>query len=88
MKNNKFNIGPLVRLEERIVNGLTNQRDKTAVRYPLFFGMAVTFGLVATFYGFEGLINKVTWLQENPWATLLVGVTVLIITGTAYKKLN
>lgn len=88
MKNHKFDIGPIARLEEKLVSRLTSQRDKTAVRFPLLFGMAVTFGLVSTFYGFEGLINKVTWLQDNPWATLVVGVTVLIATGTAYKKLN
>lgn len=88
MLNHKFNIEPLAKLEQKVVHSLTNQRDKTAVRFPLLFGLAVTFGLVSTFYGFEGLINKVVWLQDNPWATLLVGVIVLIATGTAYKKLN
>ena len=88
MKNRSFDIKPLADLEDKLVQRIARQRDKTAVRFPLLFGLAVTFGLVSTFYGFEGLINKVDWLQDNPWATLVVGVTVLIATGTAYKKLN
>ena len=88
MKNSKIDIKPLTDLEDKFIKRLTTQRDKTAVRFPLLFGLAVTFGLVSTFYGFEGLINKIDWLQNNPWATLVVGVSVLIATGTAYKKLN
>ena len=75
-------------LEERVIKKLVERRDFTAQKFPLGFGLAASFGLVATFYGFEGLISKVDWLADKPWAVLLVGVTVLLVTGTAYKKLN
>lgn len=79
---------PLTEVEERIAHKILDSRDRVAVRFPLAFGLAASFGLVATFYGFEGLINKIPLLQNNPWLVLATGVTVLLITGTAYRKLN
>lgn len=79
---------PFTDVEERIIRALTERRDRTAQRFPLGFGLAASFGLVATFYGFEGLINKVDMLKNNPWAVLAVGVVILVVTGTAYHKLN
>jgi uncharacterized integral membrane protein len=46
------------------------------------------FGLVATFYGFEGLIDSVDILADNPWAILATGIGTLAFTGTLYKKLQ
>lgn len=79
---------PLTEVEEKIAHKIADGRDKAAVKFPLIFGLAASFGLVATFYGFEGLINKIPLLQNNPWLVLATGVTILLVTGTAYKKLN
>lgn len=88
MKNNKHDHIPFTEVEEKIIRKLAEQRDLTAQKFPLGFGLAASFGLVATFYGFEGLINKVEILNNNPWMVLVVGVVILVITGTAYRKLN
>jgi hypothetical protein len=85
---NKKNIVPFTDAEERLLHKLSESRDKTAVRFPLFFGLAASFGLVSTYYGFEKLIDKVDLFASHPWLILVVGVVVLILTGTAYKKLN
>jgi hypothetical protein len=88
MKNNKHDHIPFTEVEEKILHKLTEQRDLTARKFPLGFGLAASFGLVATFYGFEGLINRIDLLNNNPWMVLVVGVVILVITGTAYRKLN
>jgi hypothetical protein len=86
--NKKHDYVPFTEIEERIAHKVVEGRDKAAVRFPLVFGLLASFGIVSVFYGFEALINKVDWLRDNPWAMLLVGVSTLIATGTAYKKLN
>ena len=88
MKKNIHDRLPFTDVEEKIAQRILEGRDKAAVKFPLVFGMAASFGLVSTFYGFEALINKVEWLKDNPWLMLLVGVSTLVATGTAYKKLN
>lgn len=88
MKKNRYDHLPFTEVEEKIAHRLLDGRNKAAVKFPLVFGLAASFGLVATFYGFEGLINKVDMLRDNPWMVLGVGVAVLLITGTAYRKLN
>lgn len=88
MKKNKHDHLPFTDIEEKIAHVLTDRRDRAAVKFPLIFGLAASFGLVSTFYGFEGLINKIPMLQNNPWLVLVTGVVVLLATGTAYRKLN
>lgn len=67
---------------------LAEKRQSVFERFPLLFTMLATFGVVATFYGFEGLINKVDVLADNPFILLGAGVSTLVITGTLYKKLG
>lgn len=85
---NKRSVEPFTKIEEKIAHKVVEGRDRAAVKFPLVFGLLASFGLVATFYGFEALLNKIDWLRDNPWLMLLVGVSTLIATGTAYKKLN
>ncbi len=74
-------------VEKRVVNRLTSGRDSAFGRFPLLFTMLASFGVVATFYGFERLIDKSEFLSDNPFILLGVGVLTLILTGTLYKKL-
>jgi uncharacterized membrane protein len=73
----------------KVENALKIQERKEAVftRFPLLFTLLGAFGLVATFYGFEKVIDQ-TGLSENPWILLAIGLVVLIFTGTLYKKLG
>ena len=63
-------------------------RDSAFNRYPLVFVFLSTFGLVATFYGFEKVIDNVPFFSENPYMVLVTGIAILIFTGTLYKKLS
>lgn len=73
--------------EEKVVGGLLRRRQSAFHRFPLLFTMLTTFGLVATLYGFERLIDKAEFLSDNPLILLGLGVVTLVVTGTLYKKL-
>ena len=72
------------RLRERIA-GL---QESAFERFPLVFTMLGTFGLVAPLYGFEGVLDNVSFFADNPVAMLITGVVVLIVTGSLYRQLN
>ena len=57
-------------------------------RYPALFALAGTFGFVATLYGFEKLIDKIDLFVNNPWILLATGISVLLVTGAFYNKLQ
>ena len=66
---------------------LVGKKQAVFQRFPLLFTLLGTFGLVATFYGFEGVMDK-TGLSENPWILLGIGIVILIFTGTLYRRLG
>lgn len=63
-------------------------RTSVFKRFPIVFILLVTFGVVATFFGFERIIAEITWLSDRPWLVLATGILVLMGTGTLYKKLG
>jgi len=79
---------PFTDMEERIARRIIEQRSRAAVKFPLVFGIATSFGIVATYYGFEKLMDRIDLFTEQPWMLLVVGITTLLITGAAYSKLN
>ncbi len=74
--------------ELKIIKNLVNQPRNALHRFPLLFTMLASFGLVSTFYGFEGIINRIDLLANNPVILLGVGLSLLALTGTLYKKLG
>lgn len=74
--------------EKSVVEKITQKKHNVLDRFPLLFTLLGSFGLVATFYGFEHLIDKSVLLSENPLILLGLGVSTLIFTGTLYKKLG
>lgn len=57
-------------------------------RFPVLFSLLVTFGVAATLLGLEQIILQYDILQNSPWLIFLIGVSVLVFTGTLYKKLG
>ncbi len=74
--------------EINVLHKLSEQRQNAVHKFPLLFTMLGAFGLVATFYGFEGIIDKIDLLSNNPVILLGIGISTLAITGTLYKKLG
>ena len=63
-------------------------RTSFSLRHPIAFVLLSTFGLVATFYGFEKIIDKIDPINNNPWIVLALGLFILSITGNLLKKLR
>lgn len=63
-------------------------RQSVFKRFPVIFTLLVTFGVAATFYGFEMILARYQLLQQYPWLILSLGIGTLVATGTLYKKLG
>lgn len=74
--------------EKNVAEKLTGTKQSAFERFPLVFTLLGAFGLVATFYGFERLIDQVDFLSRNAWILLGTGIGTLIFTGTLYDKLK
>lgn len=88
MADKKKDYIPFTDREERLIAGLSAKRDSAEAKFPLLTAILVTFGFVSTLYGFEKLIDKVAFFEQNPLILLLLGLTTLGLTGAVYKKLN
>ena len=74
---------------EHTVDTVMNPVRKTVFsRFPVLFMLLVAFGGTATFLGFELLLIQMPFLYERPWLISAIGVTILILTGRLYKKLE
>lgn len=71
------------------LNNLFNEKGKSVFsRYPLTFALLVVFGVSMVSVGIKDLLYEIHFLQNQPFMMLLLGIIVLIITGTLYKKLD
>jgi len=61
---------------------------KALERFPTVFLLLVTSGVVMVLFGFEKLFDRISFLNENPVVMIVVGVSILIFTGSLYKKLS
>jgi len=67
---------------------LAQTRNTAFRRFPLIFTLLGTFGLVSTLYGFQHVLDRIPVLANNPIVALIVGIIILLFTGTLYKKLG
>ncbi len=73
----------------KIIKKLRGKRElRQESRFPLVSALFATFGVVAVFYGFEKIIDRIDFLANHPIVLLISGLVILIVTGTVYKKLN
>jgi hypothetical protein len=63
-------------------------RASVLSRFPILFSLLVTFGITTTFLGFEKIISQIGFFDRNPLLVLLLGISILALTGTLYKKLQ
>jgi ElaB/YqjD/DUF883 family membrane-anchored ribosome-binding protein len=57
-------------------------------RFPTLFLLAVTFGFSIVLYSIEVILMQNGFVLDYPWVSLGIGVGVLTITGTLYRKLS
>ncbi len=73
----------------KTVDGYVTPVRKTIFRrFPVLFSLLATFGVCSTFLGMEQLILRSAFLESNPEYVLCIGVSILVFTGTLYKKLG
>ena len=71
------------------MNNLANSRGKIIFnRYPITFALLVLFSFVTISEASKEILKSTGIFNNNPWLTLFIGIVVLILTGTVYKKLN
>ena len=75
-------------LSEQINRVMASTTRSVFRRYPLTFTLLVLFGVVAVSEGARGVLESFEMFDNHPWYLLMVGLVILIITGTLYKKLD
>ena len=88
MKSPKITRQQIKQEPQLVASKLEKTRRSVFHRFPLLFTLLGTFGVVATFYGFEGIIDQISLFKDHPFILLGIGVATLIFTGTLYKKLG
>lgn len=65
---------------------MESRARNVSARYPITFVLLVLAGAIAVTEGLKGILEQIG-LVGHPWFLLVVGLVVLIITGSVYKKL-
>lgn len=78
----------LTKAEKMLLEKLAEQRTKIQTKYPLLFILLATFGAVATFQGFNKIVNDIDIFANHPWIMFVAGLLILMGTGTLYQKLK
>lgn len=94
--DNEANISNVINTLDKTVSGVLKETDKiinpvrqTAFkRFPTMFLLLVTFGVSAVVFSFERLLMEWKYLYDRPWLILLLGITILVLTGKLYRKLS
>jgi hypothetical protein len=87
----KDEIDLLKRVEELTakINKNFGEKSHSALsRYPLTFALLILFGVTLVTQGLKDLMLEIPFFQHRPLTMLFVGLLILIITGTLYKKLK
>jgi len=86
--NKKVSLENLNHGQEKILWLLHEEQRRAKEKFPLVYALLATFGLVCTIAGFNHIIAKIEFLNNNPITLIIFGVGLLIVTGAAYKKLG
>jgi len=79
---------PVGEIEKEVqqVERVVKKEQRKLRHIPLLVPLLGSFGLVATFYGFEKILDQ-TFLVEQPIVMIGIGIVLLIFTGAAAQKL-
>jgi len=81
-------IQAIEQLTKEIHDHIERQGRNVFKRYPLTFALLATFGVSAVVSGFKGFVDEIDILRDNPLALFVLGVVILLFTGSLYKRLN
>lgn len=86
----------VVATDHKVIEALKNTekivvepvRRGAAHRFPTLFLLLATFGASAVFYSAERFFEMWPITADRPWLILLIGVSLLVLTGSLHKKLR
>lgn len=81
-------IQEIERLIREMHDGAGSYTRPVLQRYPLLFAFLITFGVASVLHGFDLVTDEIEIFHEHPMYLVLIGVLVLLLTGTLYKKLE
>lgn len=75
-------------IPESVHKAFRRHRRSAFERHPFVFSTLGLLGLVCTWQGFAGIVNRIQFLQNNPVYLLAVGLLLLLMTGRLYRHLD
>ena len=60
----------------------------TFSKYSITFSFLVLFGVMSVLHGFDSVIFKIPFLNNHPGFVFVLGLAILIFTGSLYKRLQ
>lgn len=91
MEFKKEEIDLLKRIEDLTarLNQIFGEKGKGVFgRYPLTFALLIIFGATMVSQGIKELLLEIPIIKDNPFVMIGIGLVILVITGTLYKKLK
>lgn len=88
---NKEKLDPLKKVEELTskANETFGKRGKSVFdRYPLAFALLVIIGATLMSQGIKEILVETPLFKGQPLTMFIFGISILILTGTLYKKLD
>ena len=67
---------------------MSSKTHTAFAQYPLIFSFLILFGSIATLKGFESVIFQIPLFNKYPFLLFIIGVLVLLFTGSLYKTLQ
>ena len=85
-----YNKDPIEQVEKIVKNindGAAKYTKPVFAHYPLIFAFLITFGATCIIEGLRFFFEEFKFFKENPSVLILIGLLILILTGSLYKKL-
>ena len=89
--NEKENMDLLENIEKVIkdLDNLQQHKNKNILaKYPVTFSIATIFGIAAILHGAQNVFDNISFFNNHPFVTILLGVIIMIATGSTYRILQ
>ncbi|MEX2369020.1 MAG: hypothetical protein WD552_01340 [Candidatus Paceibacterota bacterium] len=75
-------------LPESVHEAFARHRRSAFQKHPFFFSTLGLLGLVATWQGFDDVMERIGYFDAHPGSLLIIGLIILLLTGRLYRQLD